>query len=143
MPNLQPPSGIPFVIPSPATQLRTNDGLTTYQVEIGGNNSGLMVDNKRWVENSDCFDNGQLIHGGPNDAMQHPMIRPANQQALSSRQAEGQSVFSDRVNEILGVLGDGDSYNHLDFITKYDDAKFFVIKSYTEDDIHKIIKYSV
>ena len=84
MPNLQPPSGIPFVIPSPATQLRTNDGLTTYQVEIGGNNSGLMVDNKRWVENSDCFDNGQLIHGGPNDAMQHPTIRPANQQALSS-----------------------------------------------------------
>lgn len=143
MPNLQPPSGIPFVIPSPATQLRTNDGLTTYQVEIGGNNSGLMVDNKRWVENSDCFDNGQLIHGGPNDAMQHPTIRPANQQALSSGQAEVQSVFSDRVNEILGVLGDGDSYNRLDFITKYDDAKFFVIKSYSEDDIHKSIKYSV
>ena len=102
-----------------------------------------MVDNKRWVENSDCFDNGQLIHGGANDAMQHPTIRPANQQALSSRKAEGQSVFLDRVNEILGVLGDGDSYNRLDFITKYDDAKFFVIKSYTEDDIHKSIKYSV
>ena len=52
-------------------------------------------------------------------------------------------MFLDRVNEILGVLGDGDSYNRFDFITKYDDAKFFVIKSYTEDDIHKSIKYSV
>lgn len=141
--NLQPPSGVPFVIPSPASQLRINDGLTSYQVEIGGNNSGSMVGNKQWVGNNDYFDNGQMIPGGSNDPMQRPTIRPANQRVISSGQADGQSVFSDRVNEVLRVFGDGESYNRLDFITKYDDAKFFVIKSYSEDDIHKSIKYSV
>ncbi|XP_010475831.1 PREDICTED: uncharacterized protein LOC104755185 [Camelina sativa] len=34
-------------------------------------------------------------------------------------------------------------YNIPDFQTEYEDAKFFVIKSYSEDDVHKSIKYSV
>ncbi|KAJ6357409.1 hypothetical protein OIU78_005295 [Salix suchowensis] len=33
-----------------------------------------------------------------------------------------------------------DQYNHTDFPTSYDHAFFFVIKSYSEDDIHKSIK---
>ncbi|KAJ0094802.1 hypothetical protein Patl1_16949 [Pistacia atlantica] len=36
-----------------------------------------------------------------------------------------------------------DSYNRLDFITSYKDAKFFIIKSYSEDNVHKSIKYGV
>ncbi|KAL5568787.1 hypothetical protein UlMin_025362 [Ulmus minor] len=36
-----------------------------------------------------------------------------------------------------------DQYNLPDFLTKYDHAYFFVIKSYSEDDIHKSIKYNV
>lgn len=36
-----------------------------------------------------------------------------------------------------------DQYNLPDFQTKYDHALFFVIKSYTEDDVHKSIKYGV
>lgn len=36
-----------------------------------------------------------------------------------------------------------DEYNLSDFPTKYDHAFFFVIKSYSEDDIHKSIKYNV
>lgn len=36
-----------------------------------------------------------------------------------------------------------DLYNLEDFQTKYENAKFFVIKSYSEDDIHKCIKYDV
>lgn len=36
-----------------------------------------------------------------------------------------------------------DQYNLPDFSTKYDHAFFFVIKSYSEDDIHKSIKYNV
>ncbi|KAK4755683.1 hypothetical protein SAY87_009440 [Trapa incisa] len=34
-------------------------------------------------------------------------------------------------------------YNKDDFSLDYKDAKFFVIKSYSEDDVHKSIKYSV
>lgn len=36
-----------------------------------------------------------------------------------------------------------DQYNLPDFPTKYDHALFFVIKSYSEDDVHKSIKYDV
>ncbi|KAK4839343.1 hypothetical protein QYF36_021214 [Acer negundo] len=36
-----------------------------------------------------------------------------------------------------------DQYNLSDFPDKYDQAFFFVIKSYSEDDIHKSIKYNV
>lgn len=35
------------------------------------------------------------------------------------------------------------SYNRPDFVTDYNDAKFFVIKSYSEDNVHKSIKYGV
>lgn len=36
-----------------------------------------------------------------------------------------------------------DSYNRLDFVTDYDNAKFFIIKSFSEDNVHKSIKYNV
>ncbi|KAK6265216.1 hypothetical protein QUC31_016053 [Theobroma cacao] len=36
-----------------------------------------------------------------------------------------------------------DQYNKDDFPIDYVDAKFFVIKSYSEDDVHKSIKYNV
>lgn len=36
-----------------------------------------------------------------------------------------------------------DTYNLAEFQTEYDAAKFYVIKSYSEDDVHKCIKYDV
>ncbi|KAL0412767.1 UNVERIFIED_CONTAM: YTH domain-containing protein ECT3 [Sesamum radiatum] len=36
-----------------------------------------------------------------------------------------------------------DDYNSNEFQTEYDSAKFYVIKSYSEDDVHKCIKYDV
>ncbi|XP_038880715.1 YTH domain-containing protein ECT2-like isoform X2 [Benincasa hispida] len=38
---------------------------------------------------------------------------------------------------------DRDQYNKVDFPEEYAEAKFFVIKSYSEDDVHKSIKYNV
>ncbi|KAJ1287904.1 hypothetical protein BS78_02G046400 [Paspalum vaginatum] len=36
-----------------------------------------------------------------------------------------------------------DQYNQADFPETYSEAKFFIIKSYSEDDVHKSIKYNV
>jgi hypothetical protein len=36
-----------------------------------------------------------------------------------------------------------DQYNQADFAETYSDAKFFIIKSYSEDDVHKSVKYNV
>lgn len=38
---------------------------------------------------------------------------------------------------------DKEQYNLLDLPETYSDAKFFIIKSYSEDDVHKSIKYNV
>lgn len=49
---------------------------------------------------------------------------------------------SGNLNSLTSLLRK-DQYNLPDYETKYDHAFFFVIKSYSEDDIHKSIKYNV
>ncbi|WJX27635.1 YT521-B-like domain, variant 2 [Trifolium repens] len=46
-------------------------------------------------------------------------------------------------NEDGNIIIYTDQYNKEDFPLDYDNAKFFVIKSYSEDDVHKSIKYNV
>ncbi|KAJ6836507.1 YTH domain-containing family protein 2-like [Iris pallida] len=54
----------------------------------------------------------------------------------------GQSLPTDgKVDE--SAVPDKDQYNQAEFCDDYEDAKFFIIKSYSEDDIHKSIKYNV
>ncbi|BAT06645.1 Os08g0556000, partial [Oryza sativa Japonica Group] len=38
---------------------------------------------------------------------------------------------------------DCELYNRPDFVTEYKNARFFIIKSYSEDNVHKSIKYGV
>ena len=54
---------------------------------------------------------------------------------------QGSSSFSKYVISTLGIRLD--SYNRLDFVTDYENAKFFIIKSFSEDNVHKSIKYNV
>uniref|UniRef100_A0A0E0CVF0 YTH domain-containing family protein n=1 Tax=Oryza meridionalis TaxID=40149 RepID=A0A0E0CVF0_9ORYZ len=55
---------------------------------------------------------------------------------------KGQSLPSSDSKNATDVP-DRTQFNRDDFPVQYDDAKFFVIKSYSEDDIHKSIKYNV
>ncbi|XWS57614.1 hypothetical protein CRYUN_Cryun09bG0188800 [Craigia yunnanensis] len=43
----------------------------------------------------------------------------------------------------VSLVPDMEQYNKEDFPESYSDVKFFVIKSYSEDDVHKSIKYNV
>ena len=36
-----------------------------------------------------------------------------------------------------------DQYNSPEFVTDHENAKFFVIKSFSEDNVHKSIKYGI
>lgn len=47
------------------------------------------------------------------------------------------------VDEQPGLTVRRDKYNLEEFQSEYENAKFFVIKSYSEDDIHKCVKYDV
>ncbi|XP_037426122.1 YTH domain-containing protein ECT4-like isoform X6 [Triticum dicoccoides] len=55
---------------------------------------------------------------------------------------KGQTLPSSE-NKDASDIPDKAQFNLEDFPVQYDDAKFFVIKSYSEDDIHKSIKYNV
>lgn len=59
--------------------------------------------------------------------------------------AYNNSASSDSSGEImdLGLAVRSDEYNLQAFPTEYESAKFYIIKSYSEDDIHKSIKYNV
>ncbi|XP_061370462.1 YTH domain-containing protein ECT2-like [Gastrolobium bilobum] len=46
-------------------------------------------------------------------------------------------------NEQGNIIIYTDQYNKEDFPLDYENAKFFVIKSYSEDDVHKSVKYNV
>ncbi|OEL37688.1 YTH domain-containing family protein 2, partial [Dichanthelium oligosanthes] len=50
---------------------------------------------------------------------------------------------SSTVKDIMSPLVFRDQFNRSDFSVQYKQAKFFMIKSYSEDDIHKGIKYNV
>ncbi|XP_011025120.1 PREDICTED: uncharacterized protein LOC105126076 [Populus euphratica] len=60
---------------------------------------------------------------------------------------KGQSMPSSDTNveekDKTTVVPDREQYNKADFPEEYDNAKFFIIKSYSEDDVHKCIKYNV
>jgi hypothetical protein len=55
----------------------------------------------------------------------------------------GQNLSTNGTVEDSSAVPDKDQYNKAHFPLDYSDAKFFIIKSYSEDDIHKSVKYNV
>ena len=62
-------------------------------------------------------------------------VKARNKDNVNSTEGECESC--------VGYVIKRDQYNLPSFQTKYEEAMFFVIKSYSEDDIHKSIKYNV
>ncbi|XP_042445978.1 YTH domain-containing protein ECT2-like [Zingiber officinale] len=60
-----------------------------------------------------------------------------------NNQKPGQSTMVKFGKSQTRVPLDTEQYNRQDFSDKYSSAKFFIIKSYSEDDVHKSIKYNV
>ncbi|XP_062158469.1 YTH domain-containing protein ECT2 isoform X3 [Alnus glutinosa] len=79
-----------------------------------------------------------------NEQNQGPRTANAKSVLMSGGNAAG-SLEPDgngNINSVTSLIRT-DQYNLPDFSTKYDHAFFSVIKSYSEDDIHKSIKYNV
>ncbi|KNA13151.1 hypothetical protein SOVF_119220 isoform B [Spinacia oleracea] len=74
---------------------------------------------------------GEQNRGPRTNKSKNQLIVKAYTTRAGNRNAEGNIVIS------------ADQYNKNDFLVDYDNAKFFVIKSYSEDDVHKSIKYNV
>lgn len=49
-----------------------------------------------------------------------------------------------RLTSSAGDSGPNPSlYNHPDFVTDYKNARFFIVKSFSEDNVHRSVKYNV
>ncbi|PNY08947.1 cipk1 interacting protein ect2 [Trifolium pratense] len=79
---------------------------------------------------------GPRAKGGKNQKVFAPTVLAVKGQNLPENTV-------DEEKEKNSAVPDREQYNKADFPEEYTDAKFFVIKSYSEDDIHKSIKYNV
>uniref|UniRef100_A0A2P2LNR5 YTH domain-containing family protein n=3 Tax=Rhizophora mucronata TaxID=61149 RepID=A0A2P2LNR5_RHIMU len=68
-----------------------------------------------------------------------PVSAVVKEQNASPSETVGEEKGKDEVS----MIPDREQYNKADFPEEYTDAKFFIIKSYSEDDVHKSIKYNV
>jgi hypothetical protein len=68
-------------------------------------------------------------------------ISPANK--VLTRSGKMVPTPSEKEDEVLRKLRVSNNYNPSDFNCFPKEAKFFVIKSYSEDDIHRSIKYNI
>ncbi|KAI5384781.1 YTH domain-containing protein ECT4 isoform X1 [Lathyrus oleraceus] len=110
----------------------------------------LAVDNKYKTRgrNGGYFGYGNENTDGLNELNRGPRAKGGKNQkvfAPTVLAVKGQNLptVADEEKEKTSNIPDREQYNKADFPEEYTDAKFFVIKSYSEDDIHKSIKYNV
>lgn len=86
---------------------------------------------------------GSMPFGSHNGSLEFMNEQNRGPRATKPKIQDTENSSGDEKNEKTVPLIDSELYNRSDFITEYKDAKFFVIKSYTEDHVHRSIKYNV
>ncbi|KAG7024750.1 YTH domain-containing family protein 2, partial [Cucurbita argyrosperma subsp. argyrosperma] len=95
------------------------------------------------------INNGELAHGTAIFRIRFKLVDVLQQDVAKISRSKTQLVLKAYTTKAGDGNADGniiihtDQYNKDDFPVEYMDAKFFVIKSYSEDDVHKSIKYNV
>ncbi|KAL6843307.1 hypothetical protein ACP4OV_027020 [Aristida adscensionis] len=86
---------------------------------------------------------GNMAFAGHNGSLEFMNEQNRGPRATKPKIQDTDNSSGDEKSEKPAPLIDNELYNRPDFVTEYKDAKFFVIKSYTEDHVHRSIKYSV
>lgn len=114
---------------------------------FGFNGYGARLNGRGWVDGKykpRVYGNGLFGHGignvdGLNELKRGPRIKGFKNQKDLEPIASGEK----EQNTQLHGNDSEDNLSGKDLPESYPDAKFFIIKSYSEDDVHKSIKYSV
>lgn len=132
--------------------VRSGMNYGTYSYDSRANGRAWMaVDSKYKTRGrSGYIGYGNENMDGLNELNRGPRAKGCKNQkgfAATALVVKGQNLPSNLTNDEekdkTCVIPDCDLYNKADFLEEYTDAKFFIIKSYSEDDIHKSIKYNV
>ncbi|KAI3505981.1 hypothetical protein L1887_28334 [Cichorium endivia] len=111
---------------------------------LSGNNGRVVADKVRSKSTfgkitNDMNENGNGNDNGLGEQNRGPRTNTMNTR-LTVKAYSTRAGSSDAQGNIVISM---DNYNKDDFPVEYVNAKFFVIKSYSEDDVHKSIKYNV
>ncbi|GMI74236.1 evolutionarily conserved C-terminal region 2 [Hibiscus trionum] len=118
--------------------LRTNGrGWLADKYRPRGRGNGYFGAGNDIMDSFNELNRGPRAKGLKNQKCETPVTEATNGQNIPS------DGTKDEEKERACVVPDREQYNREEFPVDYDDAKFFVIKSYSEDDVHKSIKYSV
>lgn len=91
----------------------------------------------------------KIAHGRVPDDLEgnHDFVSEPNQEPTNKSKnqivVKARSTMAGNADAQGNITIFVDEYNRVEFPTDYKHAKFFVIKSYSEDDVHKSIKYNV
>ncbi|KAM0940231.1 putative YTH domain-containing protein [Dioscorea sansibarensis] len=113
----------------------TNQGQDMFSVR---NNPGQFRSTRQAADNKSCFKRS----GNYSSNVVHDEASTKQVRGPRFNKSESYVAASDKTN-IMGFLTCRDNFNKSDFQTNHEQALFFMIKSYGEDNIHKSIKYSV
>ncbi|PSS00290.1 YTH domain-containing family protein like [Actinidia chinensis var. chinensis] len=104
-------------------------------------NQGLLMHNSPMSYRS----NGRVWNGNNKckSRDKHGEFDTSTELTRGPRAQNGTNPSNPSEEEQLGPTVRRELYNLEEFQTEYDNAKFFVIKSYSEDDIHKCVSYDV
>ncbi|XP_031478058.1 YTH domain-containing protein ECT4-like isoform X2 [Nymphaea colorata] len=119
-------------------------GFYNQGVNVGRSGLGFGANSRSWVS----VDKGQRrIRGNGSLCSCNGTLDIIGEQNKGPRatrpRSSDQESNTDGKNGRSTVDAHSGKYNKLDFVTEYEDAKFFIIKSYNEDNVHKSIKYGV
>ncbi|KZT26615.1 YTH-domain-containing protein [Neolentinus lepideus HHB14362 ss-1] len=97
----------------------------------------------QYLQNQNTGNNGQAPRLGVNTNFggYNPLVQPGMQGQMNMNNGAVPGFITSPIDVPTLIATKG--YNPVDFDTKPAFARFFVIKSYTEDDVHKSLKYEI
>lgn len=95
---------------------------------------------RHYLQNG-SYEGSRVNHHGPDKEGKH---RDRDSVSLTSDRNRGPRASKPKGSSPADhTLNHNDTCNRSDFVTTYEKAKFFVIKSFSEDNVHRSIKYGV
>ncbi|ESQ48667.1 hypothetical protein EUTSA_v10020224mg [Eutrema salsugineum] len=127
-------------------------GSSGYDSRTNGRGWVSTTDNKyrSWGRGNNYFYGNENNVDGLNELNRGPRAKGTKNQKGNSEesleakeQTSESNVTEDVETDNTCIVPDRELYNKEDFPVDYANAMFFIIKSYSEDDVHKSIKYNV
>nr|VDC72700.1 unnamed protein product [Brassica rapa] len=123
-------------------------GSSGYDSRTNGRGWVSTTDNRyrNWGRGNSSFYGNENNADGLNELNRGPRAKGTKNQKENSEdslEVKEQNVAEAVETENTCIVPDREQYNKEDFPVDYENAMFFVIKSYSEDDVHKSIKYNV